>query len=361
MALVGTFGSGGRPGCNGVPQLSKLGDARTGLVVVVATYAASTCHSRTGGPSTSIMLRQQVWAGIERVDQFERWWPWLQEFRLEGESLTAGSVLHGVVVPPLPYRMRIRVALTRCEAPVAIDAVVTGDLEGQAEMRMQPHRRRFTYRSGVDDGDDAAPDARRQSIRAARFAVGSRPGGGDDAAELASRVRVSRWRDVIGRCGQSASASPGGPRRMRPRPARRPRTWRARLSRAAPTACARRGGSGRRSDNVIRPSTCDRTPTDHAGRGAQATLCRREGEGGRGGEHRAEREPTGLGHVGHQHGEGAPGEREPGVGVDQAPEQLPVVGHDEERAEHHEGQQGPSDAGELRRRRARSHRPSPRP
>ena len=83
---------------------------------------------------------QQVWAGIERVDEFERWWPWLQEFRLEGESLTAGSVLHGVVVPPLPYRMRIRVALTRCDAPVAIDAVVTGDLEGQAEMRMEPHR-----------------------------------------------------------------------------------------------------------------------------------------------------------------------------------------------------------------------------
>jgi hypothetical protein len=80
----------------------------------------------------------EVWAGIERVDQFERWWPWLQEFRLEGESLAKGAVLHGVVVPPLPYRMRIRVDLTRCEAPVAIDAVVAGDLEGQAEMRIHP-------------------------------------------------------------------------------------------------------------------------------------------------------------------------------------------------------------------------------
>ena len=190
---------------------------------------------------------QQVWAGIERVDEFERWWPWLQEFRLEGESLTAGSVLHGVVVPPLPYRMRIRVALTRCDS-------ARGDRRGGHGRPRRSGRNadgappgRRTYRSGMDDGDDAAPDARRQSIRAPRFAVGSRPGGGDDAAELASRVRVSRWRDVIGRCGQSASASPGAPRRMTPRPTRRPTTWRARLSRAVPTASARRGGSGRRS------------------------------------------------------------------------------------------------------------------
>jgi hypothetical protein len=77
-----------------------------------------------------------LWASIERVDQFERWWPWLQEFRMEGESLAAGSVLYGVVAPPLPYRMRIRVELTRCEAPNAIDAVIGGDLEGLAWLRV---------------------------------------------------------------------------------------------------------------------------------------------------------------------------------------------------------------------------------
>jgi carbon monoxide dehydrogenase subunit G len=80
----------------------------------------------------------EVWAAIERVDQFERWWPWLQEFRLEGESLAVGSVLHGMVVPPLPYRMRIRVTLTACEPPRAIEAIVGGDLEGLAELRVQP-------------------------------------------------------------------------------------------------------------------------------------------------------------------------------------------------------------------------------
>jgi hypothetical protein len=79
-----------------------------------------------------------LWASIERVDQFERWWPWLHEFRMEGESLTAGSVLYGVVVPPLPYRMSIRVELTHCEAPIAIDAVIGGDLVGPACLRVHP-------------------------------------------------------------------------------------------------------------------------------------------------------------------------------------------------------------------------------
>jgi hypothetical protein len=80
----------------------------------------------------------EVWAAMERVDQFERWWPWLQEFRMEGESLAVGSVLHGMVVPPLPYRMRIRVTLTACEEPTAIDATIGGDLEGLAQLRVQP-------------------------------------------------------------------------------------------------------------------------------------------------------------------------------------------------------------------------------
>jgi carbon monoxide dehydrogenase subunit G len=80
----------------------------------------------------------EVWGGIERVDQFERWWPWLQEFRVEGTPLGVGSVLHGVVVPPLPYRMRLRVEFTRYDPPVGIDAIVAGDLQGEATLRLRP-------------------------------------------------------------------------------------------------------------------------------------------------------------------------------------------------------------------------------
>ena len=78
----------------------------------------------------------QLWEGLQQVEEFDRWWPWLEEFRVEGNALATGAVLHGVVVPPLPYRMRIRVELTRCEPPRDIDAVIGGDLEGEAQLRV---------------------------------------------------------------------------------------------------------------------------------------------------------------------------------------------------------------------------------
>jgi hypothetical protein len=76
------------------------------------------------------------WDTFQNVDEFKDWWSWLD--RLEGDTLKAGSVLTGVVAPPLPYRMRIRVELVRCDAPHSIDALVHGDLEGTARLEMGP-------------------------------------------------------------------------------------------------------------------------------------------------------------------------------------------------------------------------------
>jgi hypothetical protein len=45
--------------------------------------------------------------------------------------------MHGVVVPPLPYRIRVDVELVACRRPAAIDAVVHGDLEGNASLRIR--------------------------------------------------------------------------------------------------------------------------------------------------------------------------------------------------------------------------------
>jgi len=79
----------------------------------------------------------RLWDRIEEFDQFEHWWPWLTEFRIEGVGLSTGSVLHGVVTPPLPYRMRLRVELVHCERPHSIDATVGGDLIGDARLRLR--------------------------------------------------------------------------------------------------------------------------------------------------------------------------------------------------------------------------------
>ncbi len=79
-----------------------------------------------------------VWAAVEEVDHFEEWWLWLKEFHLDGPGLVDGAVLSGVVAPPVPYRMRIEVELVGCERPHRIDALIRGDLQGEATLRLHP-------------------------------------------------------------------------------------------------------------------------------------------------------------------------------------------------------------------------------
>jgi len=79
-----------------------------------------------------------IWRSIERSDRFESWWRWLEDFHLEGPGLVEGAVLTGVVAPPLPYRMRLRVELDRCERPRSILARVSGDLVGEGRLLLEP-------------------------------------------------------------------------------------------------------------------------------------------------------------------------------------------------------------------------------
>jgi carbon monoxide dehydrogenase subunit G len=79
---------------------------------------------------------EEVWRSIEHGERFECWWAWLREFRFEGPGLEDGTVLHGLVSPPVPYRMRLRVVLDRCVRPSSIDATVHGDLEGTARLTL---------------------------------------------------------------------------------------------------------------------------------------------------------------------------------------------------------------------------------
>src|ERR1035437_9179415 len=81
---------------------------------------------------------EEVWTIISRTNRFEDWWSWLRDFETEGSSLETGSVLRGVVVPPLPYRMRLEVVLEECVMPHRIAAVVSGDLEGNASLTFTP-------------------------------------------------------------------------------------------------------------------------------------------------------------------------------------------------------------------------------
>jgi hypothetical protein len=79
-----------------------------------------------------------LWAALGDSDEFETWWGWLTELKVEGYGLQVGSVLTGVVTPPLPYRMQLRVVVVGCEPGELLEAEVHGDLEGHARLVLEP-------------------------------------------------------------------------------------------------------------------------------------------------------------------------------------------------------------------------------
>lgn len=82
---------------------------------------------------------EPFWDALAQPQRFEAWWGWwLRDFGLRGDGLVDGAVLHGIVAPPVPYRMRVEVRLDRCERPRRIDAVVGGDLRGPASLELHP-------------------------------------------------------------------------------------------------------------------------------------------------------------------------------------------------------------------------------
>jgi hypothetical protein len=79
-----------------------------------------------------------LWAVIERFDLFESWWGWLADFRADDGGLVNGNVLHGSVIPPVPFRLRLDVRLQRCERPRLVEAAIDGNLRGRATLQLEP-------------------------------------------------------------------------------------------------------------------------------------------------------------------------------------------------------------------------------
>jgi hypothetical protein len=131
---------------------------------------------------------ERVWTAISQLDRYPTWWSWLRDFRVDGAGLERGALLRGTIVPPLPYRLRLRVVLDECVPARHILASVHGDLEGVAlvafegegdktrviaswtlEMMQQPVRlaARFTHpllRWGHDRIVDATADGFRRHL-----------------------------------------------------------------------------------------------------------------------------------------------------------------------------------------------------
>jgi uncharacterized protein YndB with AHSA1/START domain len=74
----------------------------------------------------------RLWAALERVEDYSRWWPWLRQ--MDAQGLVAGDRWRCVIRPPVPYELRLTVELTGVEEGHRIDAEVTGELRGEASV-----------------------------------------------------------------------------------------------------------------------------------------------------------------------------------------------------------------------------------
>jgi hypothetical protein len=88
----------------------------------------------------------ELWETLERFEAFESWWPWLREFGADTAGLVPGNVLHGTVVPPVPYRLRLDIRLRTSRPPHLVEAAIAGDVDGFATFRLE----------GVEDGTRVA-------------------------------------------------------------------------------------------------------------------------------------------------------------------------------------------------------------
>lgn len=78
----------------------------------------------------------EVWSSLERLDDYQRWWPWLVGFELG--DIAAGTTATCTVQAPLPYRLHFAVDLVTVEAGRLVDGVVSGDLAGPARLELAP-------------------------------------------------------------------------------------------------------------------------------------------------------------------------------------------------------------------------------
>lgn len=77
-----------------------------------------------------------LWAAMERVDEYRTWWPWLRHF--EASELADGAVWEALVRPPLPYRLRFDLHLRSVDGPHHVSAEITGDIVGTARIEITP-------------------------------------------------------------------------------------------------------------------------------------------------------------------------------------------------------------------------------
>ena len=81
----------------------------------------------------------ELWAALERVDDYTSWWPWLKRFDARPRALQAGARARCVAKPPVvPVAMRFRIDIVEVVPGRRISTTVDGDLVGTASLQLTP-------------------------------------------------------------------------------------------------------------------------------------------------------------------------------------------------------------------------------
>jgi hypothetical protein len=77
---------------------------------------------------------EQLWAAVSDTSRFPDWFPWLEADHLG--PLETGTVAQFSVDPPLPYELKLTVAVQRVAPCSVVEGMVSGDLAGPARLEV---------------------------------------------------------------------------------------------------------------------------------------------------------------------------------------------------------------------------------
>jgi hypothetical protein len=82
---------------------------------------------------------EDLWAVLERVEDYPSWWPWLRRFDLDPARLEAGARARCVVTAPVtPFSLRLAVDLVDVVPGRSVEAAVRGNLVGRGSLLVTP-------------------------------------------------------------------------------------------------------------------------------------------------------------------------------------------------------------------------------
>ncbi len=177
----------------------------------------------------------ELWAVLGDTTAYPDWWPWLR--RAELPALQVGGVARFSVVPPLPYRIDVRLLLDQVEPARRIHTIVGGDLDGWATLELTANGGGWTQVRLRSSLAFSRPTLRaltvigRPVLEWGHQSVVRRGLEGFAAAQGLAAVPGAI--EAVACPRRAARRRPATPRRARPHPARRP-------------GCRRRGRGGQR-------------------------------------------------------------------------------------------------------------------